>query len=187
MRRWMAWILALLLCMGAAAEGLGSLSDYLAAVRPAALGAEGDWTREAGGRLLSVRPSKDALVTLCAEGDALLAVSVTAPKGEICERLARLALTPGGWIGEAKLQAMLEDGSSGTVNGTRLTRLEGELREGVCLCAEEGLEDLVWQPLHGGEFRHRSPECSGMDVPRLISSEAADALGRPPCSTCMGP
>ena len=48
----------------------------------------------------------------------------------------------------------------------------------------DALDDLFWQPLHGGEDRHKSPICSGMDVPRLITAEAADALGFPPCAKC---
>ena len=185
MKRLLAWILLLLLCACAAAEDLGALSDYLAVADVSALGAD-EWTEAAGGRVLSVSPSADAMVSLCAEGGRLLAISVTAPKGDTCEELARLALLPGGWIDAAALDAMLEKGEGGAADGALLTLLQGELREGIYLCAEGALDGLYWQPLHGGEDRHKSPRCSGMDVPRLISPQAADALGLPPCDKCAG-
>lgn len=185
MKRLLAWILLLLLCAPASAEDLGAISDYLAAADVSALGAE-EWTEEAGGRVLSVRPSADAMVSLCAGDGRLVAISVTAPKGDLCEKLARLALLPGGWFDEAALNAMLEKGEGGAANGAQLTLLQGELREGIYLCAEGGLDELFWQPLHGGEDRHKSPRCSGMDVPRLVTAAAADALNLPLCDKCAG-
>lgn len=186
MKRWLAWVLLLLiLCASAAAEDLGALSDYLAAADVSALGASA-WTEEAGGRVLSVSPSADAMVSLCAEGGRLVAISVTAPKGDLCEKLARLALLPGGWIDEAALDAMLEKGEGGAAGDALLTLVQGELREGVYLCAKGEMDDLYWQPLHGGKDRHKSLNCSGMDVPRLITGAAADALNLPPCEKCAG-
>lgn len=182
-KRWLALAVAAVLALmtGALAEGLGSLAAYLKDADVSALGAKA-WTEEAGGRILSVSPSADALVSLCAEGDVLVAISVTAPQGDDCEAYARVALPACGMIDARTLDALMEKG--GESGGVRLIRLTGEAREGAYLCLSEDVSRLFWQPLHGGKKRHRSPDCSGMDVPRLVTAEAADALGFDPCKKC---
>ena len=181
----MLLMVALALSMAASAEGLGALSDYLAAVDLSALGA-GEWAEEVAGRVLSASPSKDAVISLCIEDGVLLAISVTAPQGDLCEACACAALPASGRIDAAALEPMLERGEGGDVGGVRVPILSGDVREGVYLCMADDMDALFWQPTHGGVDRHRSPVCSGMDVPRLITAAAADALGFPPCSKCAG-
>lgn len=173
--------LVLMLFAAALAEGLGTPQGYLDA-----FGGVG-WTSEADGRVMSLEVWDDAVVTLCARDGALLAVSVTAPRTERFEDLAEAALRDTGLVPARPLAAILADGAAQALDGARLVSLTGDLRRGLYLYSDTlrpGAE-LYWLPMHGGRRRHINPSCSGMDVPRLVSAEAADALGFDPCGRCM--
>ena len=76
-------------------------------------------------------------------------------------------------------------GSEAVANGYAYGKIEGETRSAVWLCPEAERDALVWQPVHGGTKYHAKSSCSGMDVPRLVTVEAAEAAGFAPCGRCV--
>jgi len=176
------WIL--LLCCAARAEGLGTPEAVRSALDRSPFGGK-VWTEEAGGRVQSLALDADTVITLCADGGSLVAVSVTAPQSR--EDLAELAAAAlGALVPEDAVRQALGTGAPQSIGENVLTVVVGATRTGVYLCPGAALDALYWLPMHGGEDRHRSPLCSGMDVPRLVTAAAADALGFPPCSKCAG-
>ncbi|MCQ2437036.1 MAG: hypothetical protein MJ099_01410 [Clostridia bacterium] len=55
--------------------------------------------------------------------------------------------------------------------------LIGSIRYGFSVCTDDCLNEMVWQPIHGGKKRHSDPDCSDMDVPRLIPEWMIDGIG----------
>ena len=48
----------------------------------------------------------------------------------------------------------------------------------------EGVDSIIWVPMHGGKKFHAAPECSGMVEPRQMSTANAAALSFTACKKC---
>lgn len=48
----------------------------------------------------------------------------------------------------------------------------------------EGIDSVIWVPMHGGKKYHDTYECSGMVEPRQMSIANAKALGFTACKKC---
>lgn len=184
MKRWLMLLMIALLCanVGALSESVCALDSYLATLDAEAL------EEQADGALMVGELAEGVELSLCVREDALLSVSVIAGQGaEDLPSCARMAFEACGLASGEELAAALDAipiGEQVDLGTLRLVHLGGEQREGYYLCAVEDYDGLCWQPVYGGQRRHANPECSGMDVPRLVSPEAAEAMGFEPCGRC---
>jgi len=185
MKRAAILIVILLLLPAALAEGLGAPEDYMSAFDASAYG-DSAWIHEVGEQLISLAVGDDAVISLCAQGGQLLAISVTAPQSEDFAVLAEDALAGTGYVSEGAVRELLDTGTARREGALALETLSGGARIGVYLYDEAAMDRLCWLPMHGGEKRHSNPRCSGMDLPRLITVRAAEALGFGPCEICAG-
>lgn len=49
----------------------------------------------------------------------------------------------------------------------------------------EGIDAIIWVPMHGGKKYHDTPECSGMVEPRQMSTANAAAMDFTACKKCF--
>lgn len=182
-RKILAILIACLLCAPAALAEEAALSGDFERLAEET-GAE--WQEDGAPDLWALELGEASLHVCLREGE-IVAATVKAPLGEGSAELIRAAIEPLGWLDEAALTALgrLSNGSSEASNGFVYGLIEGETREAFWVCPEAEFDALVWQPVHGGEKYHDSPTCSTMDVPRLVTVEAAEAAGFSPCGNCM--
>lgn len=178
-------LVALLLCAFAASaeEAPVSFDAYAGALEAQA----GTAWKEDGSAELQTLALGGVSVYACLRGEVLVALTVESPReGDFGEDV-RAALEPLGWFDEAALSSLFEmsAGSEAVANGYAYGKIEGETRSAVWLCPEAERDALVWQPVHGGTKYHAKSSCSGMDVPRLVTVEAAEAAGFAPCGRCV--
>lgn len=184
LKRLIVGLLVLVVCASPAlAEGLLAFEEYAANL--SALTDE-EWTDEGLIRVLTLED--EITVSVCLEGAEVAAITVEALQGGSLADVGRAALEATGRLSEEALLALSEipeDGSA-ALDGCMVYYLVGKSRECYAICGGEAATELVWQPVHGGEKLHVNPVCSGMDVARLITLEAAELLGYTPCARCAG-
>lgn len=185
LKRTLLWLLVFCMTVsGALAEGLLPFEDCSNALATVTLG---EWTDEdAFFRILTL----DANTTLSACLDDAQNVAALTLEGAADGALAQTALAvleALNLLGEETLASIPEIAASDslTADGYTIYHLSGRTREGYAICLENSADALVWQPVHGGKKQHAKADCSGMDVARLITAEAAEALGYDPCGRCM--
>ena len=182
LKRYMVLLLAVLLWISPVlAEGMLPFDDYAAGLP---VPAEAEWQDEGLVRVLSLEDG--TTISVCLDGGDVAAVTVEALKGEGFCVSARGMLEAAGLFSEESLEQawQIAVNSSAVLDGVVVYHLAGEMREAYAFCAEEALEEMVWQPVHGGSKLHNSPICSGMDTARMVTSEAARALDYEPCDKC---
>lgn len=182
MKRLIAIILVLLLSVcTAAAEGLGSFEAYANALAKAY---DAEWKEDGDIRILRI--SEGTSVSACLSGTDVAAVTVEAMQGTDLRETAYAALAALSRPGSEVLFAIQDlKEMELTADGCVVGHLSGETRECIYIAAEENFADLIWEPVHGGDQLHKKPGCSGMDVPRLITAEAAAQTGYDDCDHCM--
>ena len=200
----LCFLLPSCIAVQAAGSGLCALDYYLDAFDLEKANVK-EWNEEAESLVYSIAPMADTMISLCVENGQILAISITAPKGDVCEEWAKYALPLCGQISRREISSYLSNKkqdrektwnsyAENISNGFSLLFVTGDLREGLYLAQARNHEiysdgslsgdTLYWQPLHGGKCKHVNPVCSTMDVPRLISNEAAEKLGFRSCGRC---
>lgn len=180
MKKILAAILMLLLCASALAEE-ASLS-----FETFAQGFEGQTWKADGAELIQVMKLEEAVtVCACLENEAVVALSVEFSKEGLPES-AKAAIEKLGWLDAESMAALLamQDDGTAVLGAYQVVRIHGEDRDAYCICALADFERMVWQPIHGGTKIHDKTECSGMDVARMITEEAAEAVGWDDCKRC---
>lgn len=184
LKRILAMTVAMVLCACAAlAEGLvdfGFYADQLSEWTDA------KWTADASGSVQVLDLGDGLTISACLSGDQVMAVTVESPMEADSADAVRAALDALGCLSPEALDALAELGGGERTSdgGCVYGALEGELRKAVYAAAEADFADMVWQAVHGGSKYHAKPNCSGMDVARLITREAAAAMDCGPCDRC---
>ena len=182
LRRFVIGLLTLLSCVSPVlAEGLLSFEEYTANL---SVMTDAEWTEEGPIRILAVEDG--TTISVCLEGAEVVAVTVeTLQDGDLAD-IGCMALEATGRLSEEALPALseIQEDGSAFLDGCAVYHLVGKTRECYAICDEEAAAELVWQPTHGGRRLHFNPNCSGMDVARLVTPETAEALGFTPCARC---
>ena len=181
-RRICTLALAMLICACAAlAEGMIGFEEY---ARNLSALTDAEWTEKGAVRVLDLGDGLTVSVCLIAENVAAVTVEF-AIDGD-AEAMAEAALDALGCLSPEALAmlAELNDGDQAACDGCVFGRLGGKRRKSVYAALEEDFADMVWQSVHGGSKYHAKPGCSGMDVARLVTREAAINMGYETCSRC---
>ena len=176
--------LVLMLCTCAAlGEGLIDFDTY--ANRLAGLSGE-EWTVDGAPEIRLLRLDETLTLSVCLSGDRVVAVTVEALRDQDFADATCAALDALGCLDDEALEALseLDDGGQAISGGCVFGRVESERRAAVYAAAEEDFDELVWQPVHGGSKYHARMRCSGMDVPRLVTRQAAENAEYEPCGRC---
>lgn len=180
MKKFLALILMLLLCAGALAEeGSLTFESYAESF-------EGQmWKQDGAAEIQILEPEEGVTVSACVENGIIVALTVEFPAEGITEA-ARTAIESLDWLSEDAFEALLAmtDDETAELEGYQVVRIHGQIRDAYSICALENFERMVWQPVHGGSKLHDSSVCSGMDVARMITEEAAEVVGWDDCKRC---
>ena len=143
------------------------------------------WEQEETGLIRSLEPGEGVTVSLCLAGENVAALTVEFPCGVLSDAV-RAAVESLGWLSEEELAAAfsLEENAELETETFRVYRIHGDNRDSIAVCPVADAENMLWQPIHGGKKIHDRPRCSGMDVSRMITQEAAEELGWEDCGTC---
>ena len=183
MRRILAAILAmLLLCIGALAEELLSFDTYSQAI--VSPGGE-EWKADGAESIQMIQPEDGVTVSACLDGQNVASLTVEFPCDNPTE-IVWSAIENLGWLSEDAMNQLrnLQDDEEAEIEGFQVVRIHGESRDAYCICPAEYYENIVWQPIHGGKKIHNKCECSGMDVARMLTEEAAAETGWENCQKC---
>jgi len=177
---------ALLMSLTALAEEGGdvnplSFDDY---VLTAAF-ADAEWEADGTDLIRVVSPEEGVTVSVCLNGENIAAVTVEYPVGQPTDS-AVMAIEGLGWLSPQMVENVFAQQAQEMIEAEcfNVCRVVGEMREAVSICRAEDAENMVWQPIHGGARIHDKPRCSGMDVSRMITEEAAQAVGWENCGRC---
>lgn len=183
MKRIFAAILAmLLLYTGALAEELLSFDAYSQAV--ISQGGE-EWKTDGAEPIRTIQPEDGVTVSVCLDGQSVAALTVEFP----CENPTEIVwsvIENLGWLSEDEMEQLknMQDDETAEFENFQVVRIHGESRDAYCICPAEYYENAVWQPIHGGKKLHSKCECSGMDVARMLTEEAAGQTGWENCQKC---
>jgi len=147
-----------------------------------ALETEAEWETEEIELIRTLGYAEGVTVGLCLDGENVAALTVEFAKDGLNEDVWRAVDALISLDDETK--SALEPGAELTADGWIVGRIAGTAREAIYLCSEAQRESMLWMPVHGGDQIHDLPRCSGMDVARMITPEAAEALGFDNCDTC---
>ena len=181
-KRIFALALAMLFCACAAlAEGMIGFDEY---VRNLSALTDVEWSESGLVRVLDL--GDELTVSVCLIGENVAAVTVESAIDGDAEAVAEAALDALGCLNPEAIAVLeeLDGGDQATCDGCVFGKLEGGRRMGFYAALEEDFDDLVWQSVHGGSKYHAKPGCSGMDVARLVTREAAMNMGYEPCGRC---
>lgn len=175
------FLIMLLAVFPAVAEGLADFEGWSADLQALY---EGAWKEDGDVRVL--KAGENTTISACLSGKDVAVVTIEAMQGEDLRKTAYAAINALGGIDSEILFAINDlDEAELILDGCVVGHLAGENRECIYIAPEEGFEDLLWEPVHGGDQLHEKPGCSGMDVPRLITAEAAEKTGYDVCDRCV--
>lgn len=183
MKRIFAAVLGLMMiCSGAAAEEAISFEVYAQSFSEIT---EEVWEADGAELIRTLAPEESVTVSACLEGEGVAAVTAEYPCGQITDAV-RAAIKNLGWLSAEAVEQVLamEEGASLELEGCMVWHIHGKTRDAFSICRTEDAGEMVWQPIHGGEKLHSKPRCSGMDVSRLITEEAAEFTGWENCGVC---
>lgn len=176
---------ALLMNMAALAEAPAEIPPLAFEVYAQVAFADAEWEAEASGLIRMLVPEEGVTVSVCLDGENIAAVTAEYSIGQPTDGVVK-AIEALGWLSEDALDAAFEQESQAMIEteGFCVCRVAGEKREAVSICRKEDAENMVWQPIHGGARIHNRLRCSGMDVSRMLTEEAAQATGWQNCGKC---
>lgn len=182
MKKFAVVLALLMLFCSAFAEEWVAFEEYAAKLAET-YGSE--WKGEGDIRVLTVKKDVSS-VSVCLRGEDVATVTVEAVQDGTLVETALNALGGLGLLSEEILTRVstMEPGDEITADGFVIGYLTGETRECIYLAAEADYESCMWEPVHGGDQLHAKADCSGMDVPRLITPEAAQQTGYDLCDHC---
>jgi len=188
MKKLLGAVLALMLCFACAAEEMTAEMIYPAFETYAQAFAElteEEWEPDVIEQIQMLAPEEGVTVSICLDVQTVVCATVEFPCGQITD-CVRAAIENLGWLSEEAIaQAFsLEEGAQLEAEGCIVYRVHGDNRDALSICRAEDAEGMVWQPIHGGKKIHDMPRCSGMDVSRMITAEAAMLTNWEDCGTC---
>lgn len=184
MKRILTAMLALvMLFAAAAAEEAGP--SFEAYAQTFAQMTEEAWETDGADSILKIALSETVTVSVCLSEGSVAAVTAEVACGEFPEEV-RAMIENLGWLGEEELEQAfaVAEGETAQIGSCTVYRVHGESRDAVSICRTADAENMLWQPIHGGKKIHDTPRCSGMDVSRMITAEAAALTGWEDCGTC---
>ena len=188
MKRILAIVLALLMCCTCFAEGMEEVlltvfEDYTEAFAELT---DEKWKADDIEQIQVLSPEDGVTISACLSEEYVKCISVEFPCDQILD-CVRAAIENLGWLSDDAVGQMLvlQEDAVLVIEGYTIYRVHGEKRDAFSICRTEDFEEMVWQPIHGGEKLHIQIECSGMDVSRMITSEAAQLTGWEECKRCM--
>ena len=149
--------------------------------------AEAEWKMDDIEQLQVISPEDGVTVSVClSEGD-VVCISVEFPCDQFMDSV-HAAIAGLGWLSDGAIEQVLalEDDALLEVDECVVYRVHGENRDAFSICRAVDSENMLWQPIHGGMKLHTKVECSGMDVSRMITEEAAQLTGWENCKRCNG-
>ena len=181
-KRILALVLAMLIFACAAlAEGMIGFDEY---ARKLSALSDAEWSEGGPVRVLDL--GDGLTVSVCLIGKKVAAVTVESALDGDAEAVAEAALDALGCLSPEAIAVLaeLDGGDQANSDGCVFGKLENERRMGFYAALEEDFAGMVWQSVHGGSKYHAKPGCSGMDVARLVTREAAADMGYGPCGRC---
>lgn len=190
MKKLLAAFFALMMCFGCAAEGIEEIDrlPFETYAQSFTELTEEAWETDDIELIQKLSPEDGVTVSACLSQSDLICITVEFPCDQITDSV-RAAIENLGWLSfEAVEQALaMTDDAQLEIEGCVVYRVHGENRDAYSICRAEDAENVVWQPIHGGEKLHTEIECSGMDVSRMITVEAAQLIGWENCKRCDAP
>ena len=188
MKKMLAAILALMMCFACASAEEAGLVERTAFEVYAASFAEltdEEWKQDDIEQIRMLSPEDGVTVSACVSEGGLVCITVEFPCDQVTD-CVRAAIVNLGWLSEEAIEQLLvlEDDAELEVEDCTVYRVHGENRDAFSICRTEDIEDMIWQPIHGGEKLHTKIECSGMDVSRMLTQEAAALTGWEACKRC---
>ena len=188
MKKMLALVLALMMCFGCSAEGMEEMlfTAFENYAQSFAEFTDEEWKADDVEQIRVISPEDGVTVSACLSEGYVKCISVEFPCDQILESV-RAAIEDLGWLSYEAIEQMLAltDDATLVVEDYTIYRVHGENRDAFSICRTEDLEQMVWQPIHGGSKLHAEIECSGMDVSRMITAEAAQLTGWDECKRCM--
>lgn len=189
MKKMLAVILAMLmLCTDAMAEEVMELLSFEAYSQSFAALTEEVWQEDGAELIQTLSPEDGVTVSVCLAENNVAAVTVEFLCDQITDSV-RAAVENLGWLSAEAMEQVLAmvDDAQLEIEGCIVYRVHGENRDAFSICRAENAQNMVWQPIHGGKKLHTEIECSGMDVSRMITNEAAQLTNWENCKRCDAP
>lgn len=188
MKKMLAVVLVLLMCCACSAEGMEEMlvTEFENYAQFFTGFTQEEWKADDIEQIQVILPEDGVTVSVCLSGEYVKCISVEFPCDQVMDSV-RAAIEGLGWLSYDAIDQMLalEDDATLVVEDYTIYRVHGENRDAFSICRTEDIEEMVWQPIHGGSKLHREIECSGMDVSRMITDEAAQLTGWDECKRCM--
>lgn len=190
MKKIFAMVLALLMCFACAAEGADPIEPMAFetyAQSFAELTGE-EWKSHIIEQIMTIKTEDGVTVSTCLSEGCIDCISVEFPCDQANDSV-RAAIENLGWFSAEAIEQIfaLTDDAQLEIEDCVVYRVHGENRDAFSICRMEDAENVVWQPIHGGEKLHTKIECSGMDVSRMITVEAAMLTNWEMCKRCDQP
>ena len=136
-----------------------------------------------------LKPEDGVTISVCLEAQNVVCATVEFSCDQVTGSV-RAAIENLGWLSEEAIEQVfaLEDNDAQLeIEDCLVWRVHGENRDCFSICRAADGERIVWQPIHGGEKLHKKIECSGMDVSRMLTDEAAMFTNWLNCKRCNAP
>lgn len=186
-RRICAALLAMLFALTALCASAEGMTDFQTFDEALYELTDAEWVQTKSPNVIEMSPEEGVLISVCLEGEDVAAVTVESLADGPWMDYAVGVMTALGCT-DAVLEAFAyldaETAEWLAEEGYAIGMLKGETRRGAFVCMEADYANLLWQPVHGGKKVHLQPDCSGMDVPRLITPIAAEGMGFELCKIC---
>lgn len=184
MKKLLAVILALMLCLVCAAEEMEPVAfeTYSQSLQEFT---EEVWKADDIEQIQTLAPEDGVMISVCLEAQNVACITVEF----LCEQVTdsvRAAVENLGWLSEDAIEQVfaLADDAQLEVEDCVVYRVHGEKRDALSICRAADVQDMLWQPIHGGKKLHTRLECSGMDCSRMITEEAAVLINWEKCKSC---
>ena len=188
MKRMLAAVLALLVCFScAAAEENSEFSptEFETYAQDVEELTEEVWEADVIELIQRIEPEDGVTISACLSQGCVECLSVEFPCDQLLDSV-RAAIENLNWFSDEAIEQILAltDDAQLEIEGCMVYRVHGENRDAFSVCRAEDVENIVWQPIHGGKKLHAKVECSGMDVSRMITAEAAQLTNWEKCKRC---
>lgn len=187
MKKMLAVMLLMMMCCACTAESIAEIPSVSFETYSQSFAGltEEEWKADEVELIQMISPEEGVTVSACLSAADVAALTVEFPCDQITDSV-RAAIANLGWLSvEAIEQVMtLEDDARLEIEGCIVYRVHGENRDAFSICPAEMVGGMVWQPIHGGKKLHMEIECSGMDVSRMITADAAELTGWEDCKRC---
>ena len=150
---------------------------------------EEKWKSDIIEQIQMLSPEDGVTISVCIEAQNVVCATVEFSCDQVTGSV-RAAIDNLGWLSEeaiAQVFALEDNDAQLEIEDCLVWRVHGENRDAFSICRAVDGERIVWQPIHGGEKLHKKIECSGMDVSRMLTEEAAMFTNWLKCKRCNVP